>query len=117
MERRKEFQVRRKAHRPMEEMKGRRTERKEEKEMWHVAEEGPRGGAVEPAVGEISVGRRMGWMGPRQVELQAEEWSEAVGEEAEEEVELEGEEGGFQLRAWGKPCVLPFRVFLFLHNL
>ncbi len=27
----------------------------------------------------------MGWMGPRQVELQAEEWSEAVGEEAEEE--------------------------------
>lgn len=29
-------------------------------------------------------------MGPRQVELQAEEWSEAVGEEAEEEVSTRG---------------------------
>ncbi len=40
----------------MEEMKGRRTERKEEKEMWHVVEEGPHGGAVEPAA-EESVSR------------------------------------------------------------
>ncbi len=34
------------------EMKGKRTERKEEKEMWHVVEEGPHGGAVEPAAEE-----------------------------------------------------------------
>lgn len=32
-----------------------------------------------------SVDRKMGWMGPRQVESQEEERSEAVGEGAEEE--------------------------------
>lgn len=52
MGRKKEFQVRRKAHRQREEMKERRTEREEVKEMWHVAEEGPRGGAVGPVADE-----------------------------------------------------------------